>query len=293
MTDLLASPPVPIRPLGAAPVEGCVPEFSVVTLVTDHACYLRMLRSFAAGGLAPPRAEFLYVDNRVGNHLDAYAGLRALIGESRARTVVAVHQDVLLLQDGADRLAAVVADLDAAHKNWAVAGNAGIARGLRPASRITDPHETDARRGGPFPARVISLDENLLVIRRESGVLPRRISAASIFTASICACRRAWPGWLPMSSTSTSGTSAAALSIAASSIAYRRSRPSTRPCFRSRCCARPAPPCCWDQASCGPPFPCSVACLRQCFGDGTGGPTERGGRPRRRRREMHPGLAII
>ena len=40
----------------------------------------------------------------------------------------------------------------------------GIAPG-RLALRLSDPHETD-QRIGPFPARVVSLDENFIVVRR-------------------------------------------------------------------------------------------------------------------------------
>ena len=131
-----------------------------------------MMESFSAGGFVPPRTEFLHVDNSAGNALDGYAGLRDLIGRSTGRVVVAVHQDVRLLADGADRLREVVADLDERCPLWAVAGNAGMRANGRPVTRITDPHETDARRGGPFPAVVVSLDENFLLLRREVGVLP-------------------------------------------------------------------------------------------------------------------------
>ena len=172
MTDLLAATPVPVRCLGGPAPVGPVPRFSVVTLVTDAAAYLRMLQSFAAGGFAPPLSEFIYVDNRGGNRLDGYAGLRGLIAESRGRVVIAVHQDVLLLADDAARLSDLLAELDARDPAWALAGNAGMRVSGRPATRITDPHGADTRRGGPFPAPVVSLDENLICIRRETGVLP-------------------------------------------------------------------------------------------------------------------------
>lgn len=148
------------------------PEFSICTLVTRGAEYAAMRASFAAGGFDEACAEYLHIDNSAGNRLDAYAGLRQMIGAARGAHLILCHQDVRLIADG---LAALRARLAALPADWAVAGNAGVTAqgkgGGQYVIRISDPHGEDQRRGD-LPARVVSLDENFLVLRREAGLLP-------------------------------------------------------------------------------------------------------------------------
>ena len=151
--------------------DAATPAFSICTLVTDHADYLAMQASFAAHGFGPEAAEFLHLDNSVGNRWDAFAGLAAMLAEARGRYVICCHQDVRLIGDGATALLARLAELDARDPAWAVAGNAGVTAAGALMLRITDPHGADQHRG-PLPARVASLDENFLVIRGGLGVVP-------------------------------------------------------------------------------------------------------------------------
>jgi hypothetical protein len=144
------------------------PEFSICTLVTRPAEYAAMRASFAAGGFDETCCEYLDIDNSAGNRLDAYAGLRAMIAAAQGETLILCHQDVRLIADGAAVLRARLAALPA---DWAVAGNAGVTAEGRYAIRISDPHGEDQHRG-PLPARVVSLDENFLVLKRAAGLLP-------------------------------------------------------------------------------------------------------------------------
>lgn len=161
MSDAAALPPPTVAKDAAL-------AFSVCTLVTDRAAHLAMQASFMAHGFGPDTAEFLHLDNSGGNHWCAYRGLAHFLATARGRVILFCHQDVRLIGDGAAVLAARLAALD---PSWAVAGNAGATAEGDLIIRITDPHGADQRRG-PFPTRVASLDENLLLIRADAGIAP-------------------------------------------------------------------------------------------------------------------------
>jgi hypothetical protein len=150
---------------GSAPA----PRFSIGTLVTSPEQYDAMRDSFSARGFDSANSEFLYLDNRGPDQTGAYRGLNALLHAARGEYVVLCHQDVRLLGDDIDTLDRRLAELSARDPNWALAGNAG---GLAPgvlAHRISDPHGAD-RNSGNLPQRVMSLDENFIVVKRSARV---------------------------------------------------------------------------------------------------------------------------
>lgn len=171
--------------------------FSVCTLVTDHGAYGAMRESFAAGGFTEGAAEYLYLDNSAGNRWDAFSGIPVLLAAARGRHVILCHQDVRLLSDGAAALAARLAELDAAAPGWAIAGNAGRTAEGGWRMRISDPHGED-RSMGPLPARVVSLDENFLVLRRDAPIgLSADLAGFHLYGTDLClqaglAGRSAW-----------------------------------------------------------------------------------------------------
>ncbi len=145
------------------------PDFSVCTLVTDHAQWAAMQASFLAHGFGD--AEFLLLDNSQANRWCAFTGLAEMIRRARGRYVICCHQDVRLIGDGAAALRDRLAALEALDPSWAVAGNAGASPEGRLLIRITDPHGADQAHG-PFPGLVHSLDENFLVLRGGTGIVP-------------------------------------------------------------------------------------------------------------------------
>lgn len=159
-------------------------RFSFGTLVTDHSQYAAMRKSFEARGFCEDDCEYLIIDNSAGNVADAYSGVRELLNRARGDYVVICHQDIVAIDDRA-RLEACLAELDARDETWAVAGNAGGTID-RLYIRISDRSGPD-QNAGPFPAKVMSLDENFFVVRRDARLsLSNDLSGFHLYGTDIC-----------------------------------------------------------------------------------------------------------
>lgn len=180
--------------ISVTPATGPRPTYSIATLVNDEAQYAAMLGSFRAGGFVEPNTEFLAARGA----RSAYAGLNALLALARGRTVILCHQDVRLLAAGRADLDRRLQELEARAPDWGLAGNAGGAAPGRLAMRISDPHGLD-RHLGPLPARVMSLDEDFIVLRGEAGLrLSRDLDGFHLYGADIClvADVLGWSAWV-------------------------------------------------------------------------------------------------
>lgn len=168
--------------------EAATPEFSICTLVTDHAQWRAMQASFLAHGFGD--AEFLHLDNSDGNQWCAFSGLTAMIRRARGRHIICCHQDVRLIGDGAAVLHDRIAALEAHDPSWAVAGNAGASPEGQLLIRITDPHGADQKRG-PFPGLAHSLDENFLLLKGGTGLVPSQdLSGFHLYGTDLCLAAR-------------------------------------------------------------------------------------------------------
>ncbi len=160
--------------------------FTIATLVTDHAHYDAMRASFSQHGFTASDCEFLFIDNTGTEQTCAYRGLNRALTEARGKYVILCHQDVRLLNDGRAELEARLNDLETADPAWAIVGNAGGAGPGKLAVRITDPHGAD-QKSGDLPARVASLDENFILIRREANLgFSRDLSGFHLYGTDIC-----------------------------------------------------------------------------------------------------------
>jgi len=93
---------------------------------------------------------------------------------------------VRLIGDGRQTLDALLADLERRDPSWALAGNAGGIGPGRLALRITDPHGLD-RRVGELPARVVTLDENFIVVKRSARLgFSRDLAGYHLYGADLC-----------------------------------------------------------------------------------------------------------
>ena len=145
------------------------PRFSVGTLMTHPDQYQAMRESFSARGFDSTTTEFLRIDNTGPGQTGAYRGLNALIHTARGDFVILCHQDVRLLSDDRDTLEQRLAEIETRDPDWALAGNAGGTAPGKLAQRISDPHGAD-RNSGELPQRVMSLDENFIVLKRSARV---------------------------------------------------------------------------------------------------------------------------
>jgi hypothetical protein len=163
------------------------PAYSICTLVTRPAEYAEMRGSFARKGFTPSDCEFLFVDNSAGNALDAYAAYNLFLQEAAGPLIILCHQDILLLEDGREELDAAVTDLGRRDPHWGLFGNAGARADGALALRITDPNTGETSWGGPFPAPVVTLDENFIVVRRSANLaLSRDLSGFHLYGADLC-----------------------------------------------------------------------------------------------------------
>ena len=160
--------------------------YTIATLINDPHQYIAMLASFRAGGFTPDDCEYLFIDNSEDNRTCAYRGLDAMLSAARGDVVLLCHQDVQLLSDDRQTLDRRLAELMDSDPDWALAGNAGAMAPGALALRITDPHGAD-QHAGALPARVISLDENFIAVRRAARIgFSRDLTGFHFYGADIC-----------------------------------------------------------------------------------------------------------
>ena len=162
------------------------PAYSIGTLVTKPQQYAGMRRSFEAKGFTAADCEYLSIDNTGAVQTGAYAGLNELLNRAAAPLAILCHQDVLLLDDGRAALDTQLAELDKLDPHWAIAANAGGVAARRIARRITDKHGPN-QRIGTFPLRVMSVDENFMVVKRDARIgFSRDLDGFHLYGADIC-----------------------------------------------------------------------------------------------------------
>ncbi|WP_276504836.1 hypothetical protein [Terrimonas pollutisoli] len=157
--------------------------FSICTLVTSKEEYNIMKQSFEDCGFTD-RCEYMIADNSSGNKFDAYEAIRRFIAEAQGKYLVIVHQDVRCI-DKIGQLENCLDQLSAQDEKWAVAGNAGgigyhqFAHYINNAGRIIKTTK--------LPARVSSLDENFLVIKKEASLtVSADIKTFHLYGTDIC-----------------------------------------------------------------------------------------------------------
>ena len=161
-------------------------RFSICTLVTDHREYSEMVESFRQGGFGGADCEFLYLDNSAGNTFGAFAGYNLFLARASGDYLILCHQDILLLEQGRPELEARLAELDSLDPAWALCGNAGGTADGGLAIRISDPHGADQSKGS-FPARALALDENFILVRRDSNLgLSHDLAGFHLYGADLC-----------------------------------------------------------------------------------------------------------
>lgn len=161
--------------------------YSICTMVTNLEEYETMLAAFAAKGFTTTDCEFLYVDNSQKNRLDAFASYNRFLLESQGLHIILCHQDILLLVQDRTDLDALLQALSGYDPDWGLCGNAGALETGERAIRISDPNFQDVSEGAPFPVKVMSLDENFIVVRREANLaLSRNLNGYHWYGSDLC-----------------------------------------------------------------------------------------------------------
>jgi hypothetical protein len=148
--------------------------FTICTISNDLAQYQAMRDSFLAAGFDETRCDYRLLDNTLRNVHDPFEVLSSVSKEAAGHFVIVCHQDVRIDRGaGFAELLQRLNELSAVDPTWAVAGNYGVTPRQRGTGTVFDPNGTS--QPGPFPQKVLSLDEDFLVI--PSGI-PVRCSSS-------------------------------------------------------------------------------------------------------------------
>lgn len=157
--------------------------FSICTIVNNREEYHEMKQSFEQCGFSEG-CEYLMVDNTNGNTLDAYQGIAAFMKQAQGQYLVIVHQDVRCIDTKA-RLVQCLQELTAKDNKWAVCGNAGIYGYHGRAMHLQNDDEVIVYDN--LPARVYSLDENLLIVNRATNLtVSGDLSGYHLYGTDLC-----------------------------------------------------------------------------------------------------------
>ncbi len=161
-------------------------DFTICTLVTHHDEYEAMIASFHTAGFSERNSDFLYIDNSQTNVDDGYTGLNRFLNEATGNYIIIAHQDILLSFDTIETLYARIEEMNQRDPHWGILGNAGFAGLSEKYYRISDPWRMDTTIG-ELPAKVKSLDENFLVIKKEANLaLSHNLKGFHMYGADVC-----------------------------------------------------------------------------------------------------------
>jgi len=157
--------------------------FSVCSIITSEEEYTLMRQSFEACGFTDG-CEYIIADNTKGNNFDAYQAIGRFIRESQGKYLIIVHQDVRCI-DNRLHLEKCLGGLGQKDNKWAICGNAGaigyhqFVHHINNAGRIIT--------NSNLPARVSSLDENLLIINKATSItISPDLSGFHLYGTDLC-----------------------------------------------------------------------------------------------------------
>ena len=138
-------------------------HYSICTIVNNWQEYDEMKHSFISKGFVS-ETEYLVIDNTGQNNLDAYKAIRRFLKDATGKYIIIVHQDVRCIDD-IEKLSHTLKELEHLDPLWSVCGNAG-GNGYKNFIFNLENNGKVKKTAG-LPARVTSLDENLLIIKND------------------------------------------------------------------------------------------------------------------------------
>ena len=164
-------------------------RYSICTLVTHRQEYLEMLDSFITAGFTDADCEFLLIDNREANLMDAYDGINQFLHNAKGEYVIICHQDVILTKTSTRQiLEQQINEITSLDPKWAVLGNAGASARLynRLAINIAYPNGFVDKKG-TLPQQVYSVDENFIITKNSANLsLSGDIGGYHLYGLDIC-----------------------------------------------------------------------------------------------------------
>jgi hypothetical protein len=165
----------------------CTITYSFCTLVTKPDEYRNMVELFVEKGFTEPDCEYLYIDNSQSNKHDAYSGYNRFLQQARGKYIILCHQDIEPIEDDRSRLDWLLTEVTQADPAWGLCGNAGANCSGDMVVRISDPWHANRNEGRPFPAPVMSLDENFILVRRDANLaLSRDLKGYHWYGSDLC-----------------------------------------------------------------------------------------------------------
>jgi len=144
-------------------------KFSFCSLITRIDEYHEMIDSAKKAGFDSDDVEFLYIDNSKANVYDGFSGFNKFLIEAKGQYLIYCHQDILFDFENKETLEEKINEIDTLDPKWAVLGNAGKAHSSQSIVRITDAN-ADNIRYDPLPSKVMTLDENFIIVNRRKPV---------------------------------------------------------------------------------------------------------------------------
>ncbi len=155
------------------------------TLVTRFEEYNEMIESAEKVGFDREDIKFYYFDNKNSNTFDGYSGLNHALKICKSEYMIFCHQDILFHYDSYYKLLNCIIELESKDNNWAVAGNAGKNEKGEYFINITDPN--GEQKNGNLPAKVMSLDENFLIINMKHNIgCSQLLTGFHLYATDLC-----------------------------------------------------------------------------------------------------------
>jgi hypothetical protein len=173
---------IPYNPITKNPAEPSK-LFSICTIVNNHDEYLLMKESFENCGFKE-QCEYLIADNTISNQFNAYEAISRFIKESQGKYLVVVHQDVRCIDQQND-LINCLDNLTQLDDKWAICGNAGGKGHHQNILHINSNGKIIQHTN--LPAKVHSLDENLLIIKKATNItISPDLGGFHLYGADLC-----------------------------------------------------------------------------------------------------------
>lgn len=157
--------------------------FSICTIVSNMREYEEAKQSFEACGFTDD-CEYLVANNISGNQFSAYEAIAGFLKQSSANYLIFVHQDVRCI-DSKEILVGCLNRLTQLDKKWAICGNAGSVGYHEERFYLNNAGKEIITQG--LPAQVVSLDENLLIINRNTNLtISSDLTGFHLYGSDLC-----------------------------------------------------------------------------------------------------------